>query len=361
MFQIELLPALHGDSILIQYGLANAPRRILIDGGPIGAYKALAKRLDQMPFGKRRFELLVVTHIDADHIESPVRLIAERTKDFHFDDVWFNGWRHLDEDKGILGPVAGEFLSALINKEIGTERWNKSKPFEKKTVKATGKSLPKASLADGMELTVLSPTVKTLAKLRKTWEKDIKKHGFHPGDMEAAIALLKQTRRLIPEGLLGGSYQEAGERFKLDSSAANGSSIAFLAEFEGRKCLLLADAHADIIADSVRRLIPPGETRLRVDAVKLAHHGSAANVTPELLGLLDCKRFLVCTNGDVFGHPDESAIDMVLRHSGPDVTLYFNYRSETTRPWDDATRRRHERFHAIYPKTGDGEGLVLEL
>jgi hypothetical protein len=360
MFQIELLPALHGDSILIQYGSADAPRRILIDGGPIGAYKTLSARLDKMPVGRRRFELLVVTHIDADHIESPVRLIAERTKDFHFDDVWFNGWRHLDEDKGILGPVAGEFLSALINKEIGTERWNKTKPFEKKTVKAGGASLPKAGLAGGMNLTVLSPTTETLARLRKTWEKDIKNHGFHPGDLEAAIALLKQTKRLVPEGLLGGSYQEAGEQFKLDGSVANGSSIAFLAEFEGRKCLLLADAHADIIADSVRQLIPPGEKRLRVDAVKLAHHGSSANISPDLLGLIDCKHFLVSTNGDVFGHPDAPAIDMVLRQAGPDVTLYFNYRSETTRPWDDAARQRKEKFRAIYP-AGEGEGVILAL
>ena len=37
MFQIELMPALHGDSILLQYGSLGAPRRILIDGGPIGA------------------------------------------------------------------------------------------------------------------------------------------------------------------------------------------------------------------------------------------------------------------------------------------------------------------------------------
>src|ERR1035437_9971558 len=360
MFQIELMPALHGDSILLQYGSPDAPRRILIDGGPIGAYEALSARLDDLPLGRRRFELVVITHIDADHIEGTVRLLAERTMDFYFDDVWFNGWSHLDDDKGILGPVSGEFLSALISKKIGTERWNKAKPFEQKTIKTDGASLPNARLAGGMTLTLLSPTTKKLANLRKTWEKDVTKKGFHPGDLDAAIALLRQTKRLVPDGLLGGSYQNAGERFKMDSSVANGSSIAFLAEFEGKKCLFLADAHPDVIADAVRGLIPSGENRLKVDAVKLAHHGSSANTTPELLSIIDCKRFLVSTNGDIFGHPAASAIDMVLHHNGPDVTLFFNYRSETTRAWDGPARQRDERFAAEYP-TEEGKGLTLEL
>src|SRR4030042_6362446 len=126
MFRIEVLPAFHGDCILSQYGNPDAPRRILIDGGPIGAYKGLCAPPDDLPPGKRRFELLVVTHVDGDHIEGAVRLLAERTQEFHFDDVWFNGWKHLDDRKGILGPVQGEFLSALIERTVGAGRWNKA-------------------------------------------------------------------------------------------------------------------------------------------------------------------------------------------------------------------------------------------
>ncbi len=353
MFRIELLPALHGDCIMIQYGSADAPRRILIDGGPVGAYEALTARVDKLPPGRRRFELLVITHIDADHIEAAVRLLAERSKDFYFDDVWFNGWRHLDDGKGILGAVSGEFLSALIKKKVGTERWNKADPFKKGTIKAGEERLPTASINDGMHLTVLSPTDEKLHMLRKTWEKDVKKKGFGPGDLDAALSLLSKNKRLAPKGLLGGSYQEAGERFKMDGSIANASSIALLAECEGKRCLLLADAHPDVVTASLRRLLPPGERKLRIDAVKLSHHGSSANTTPELLDLIDCKRFLISTNGDVFGHPDASTIDMILRRARPGVTLFFNYYSKTTQAWAAVKT-------SVYPEAA-GESLIVDL
>ena len=40
-FRIEMLAAIQGDALWIEYGNANDKNRILIDGGPIGAYAAL--------------------------------------------------------------------------------------------------------------------------------------------------------------------------------------------------------------------------------------------------------------------------------------------------------------------------------
>jgi hypothetical protein len=360
MFRIELLPALHGDCILIQYGSANSPRRILIDGGPIGAYVSLITRLDMLPPGKRRFELFIITHFDADHIEGAVRLLAERTKDLYFDDVWFNGWRHLNDEKGILGAVTGEFLSALIANKVGTEHWNKAEPFNKGAIKVGEGDLPLVKLKGGMQLTVLSPNDEKLHRLRKTWEKEIKGKGFDPGDLDEALKLLQQSKRLVPKGLLGKTYQEAGDHFKMDDSVANASSIGLLAEFEGKRCLLLGDAHPDVISDSIRRLLPSGEKKLKVDAVKLSHHGSSANITAEFLDIIDCKRFLISTNGDIFGHPDASTIDTILRSMGDGVTLFFNYSSKTTQAWSDDARQHEEGYTSVYPKT-EGEAMILDL
>jgi hypothetical protein len=69
---------------------------------------------------------------------------------------------------------------------------------------------------------------------------------------------------------------------------------------------------------------------------------------------------LVSTNGDIFGHPDASTIDMILRRAGPEVTLYFNYESDTTRLWADSARQRDARSAAVYPKS-NGESLILDL
>ena len=66
MLTLEVLPAGHGDCLWIEYGDPASPWRILIDGGAQGTYKrALQSRLAR---AKGELELLVITHVDGDHI-----------------------------------------------------------------------------------------------------------------------------------------------------------------------------------------------------------------------------------------------------------------------------------------------------
>ena len=74
-FRIEMLPAKHGDALLVEYGDEQRTRRILIDGGPLGAYPEVEKRLKQTPLGDQTVELLVVTHVDTDHVEGIIRMM----------------------------------------------------------------------------------------------------------------------------------------------------------------------------------------------------------------------------------------------------------------------------------------------
>jgi len=359
-FRIELLPALHGDCIWIEYGDPTAPTRILIDGGPIGAYKALDARVTKLKPGDREIELVAITHVDGDHIEGAVRLIADKAKTLSFRDVWFNGWRHLEKVPGMLGPVQGEFVSALIAKFIGDTRWNAAQPFSGRPLVVDADDPPVATLEGGMRLTLLSPTPPKLEKLRTAWLADVEAKGFAPGDLDAALELLRTQRRLVPKGLLGGSYQLGDQRIRLDSAVANGSSLAMLAEFGGKCCLLLGDAHPDAVVESLKKLGASKAKPRRLDAIKVAHHGSRGNTTPELLEVVACKRFLVSTNGDVFGHPDREALDAIVDQAGPGVELVFNYLSDTTRPWSDQTDQAKRHYRAVYPQT-DGVGAVVEL
>ncbi len=122
-------------------------------------------------------------------------------------------------------------------------------------------------------------------------------------------------------------------QFTKDRAAANGSSIAFLAEFEDKSALFLADAHPDLIHDSIARLCASRNVdRLRVDAVKVSHHGSRNNISEAMLRLIDSPRYLISSNGDRFEHPDEECVARIIEFGKPKA-LYFNYDTDFTRLW----------------------------
>jgi glyoxylase-like metal-dependent hydrolase (beta-lactamase superfamily II) len=102
MISIELLPAAHGDSIWIEYGSESQAHRILIDGGPAPTYEAgLRRRVGAVREEPGTLDLMVATHIDADHIDGSLILLQElEAMKVHIQELWFNGWPQVaDVDK----------------------------------------------------------------------------------------------------------------------------------------------------------------------------------------------------------------------------------------------------------------------
>lgn len=357
--RIEMGRALHGDCLFVEWGGARGKNRMLIDGGPIGAYDALAARIAALPAKERLFELIVLTHVDTDHIEGMVRLFAAPAKQWPFKvkDVWFNGWRHMD-DVDTLGGRQGEFFSALLQQRLAPGAWNGA--FKGAVVVPPRGPLPVVTLAGGMKLTLLSPTPQKLGKMREAWRKDLKASGIKPGDVDAAWEELNTQKKYLPdEGLLSSSASSIAtilkRQFKADQAAANGSSIAFLAEHAAGSCLFLADAHADAVSASLKRLLKArGAKRLKVDAVKVAHHGSKSNTDEELVSLIDSGRFLFSSNGAQFNHPDEEVIARIIGSAGGrPLKLYFNYLSQFNKKWKAPALQRKHNYTAVY--NGDGD------
>ncbi len=354
MFSIEMLLAGHGDCLWIEYGDPKAPRRVLIDGGATGTYKrALRPKLRELSEKERRFELLMVTHIDADHIAGVLDLLEDKETGFQANDIWFNGYRHLpDENLDTLGPVQGEKLTdMLVNPGM---KWNCA--FGKKAVVVpTEGKLPRVELDGGLVLTLLSPTPGKLADLKPEWEKEVRKAGLDP--------TMKRPEEVeSPEGfeLLGGALdvdELALEKFSEDTAEANGSSIAVLAEFDGHRLLLTGDAHPGVLTAAITRLGTSG--KLAVDACKLPHHGSKANVSRALLEALDCKRYLFSTNGAHFKHPDRQAIARVIKWGGAEPELTFNYRTRFNEFWDGKPLRKKHGYTTVFPRS-DAEGVMIE-
>ena len=325
MLKVEILPAAHGDAILVEFGSKASPRRILVDGGPHPTYEALRDRLLAIPPKKRRLELLIVSHVDTDHIDGIIRLLQDEKLGVEIRDLWFNGHRHLvPEDR--LGGVQGEFLEVLI--EDLRIPWNLAFGGDSVVVPPSGE-LPVTLLPGGARITLLSPTPVQLERLEREWDRAIQDAGFEPGDRDSAREQLARRKEYAPPSDILGS--------QTDSSVANGSSIAVLFEFKGRRLLLGADAFAEVLEESLTRLAEERQVEtIQVDAFKLAHHGSFSNISPSLLQLAPAIHYLISTNGDKFKHPDPPAIKLVLKErKGTHPSLVFNYESPTTRAWKD--------------------------
>ena len=348
MFDIEMLPAREGDCLWIRYGDAKKPKQILIDAGRKATGKELLLRLKELPPEKRIFELLIVSHVDRDHIEGVLELLKD--KDIKFKDIWFNAYFHLLELER-FGGKQGERLSDLIIEN--NLPWNVK--FKGKSVCLPTKGLKKLTLDGGMTATLLSPDRDKLVKLEPVWRKECEESGLIPR--------VKPVRSEPPGIESFGAIdieQLAASAFKIDPAEANGSSIAVLLEFGKKRVLLAADAHPDRLIASLKTLNKTSKP-LKLDAFKIAHHGSEANVSRELLELVDCPRYLISTNGSYFKHPKAVAMARLIKFNGKNSTLYFNYKNDLTKVWNTEPFKKKYGYQVVFPDAKNNGSLLISL
>jgi hypothetical protein len=375
MFTITMLPAHVGDSLWIEYGPAGSePHRILVDCGTSPTWKnSLKARFDALdqaranPLDKVKFELLVVTHVDSDHVGGVLPLLAKMPPAIRFERVWFNAWRHLDpasvQAGDIMGPVEGEILSSQLD-TLGIP-WNRTFPKPDRAVRVPkpGSKLPTRKLPGGMRLTVVAPTRTELDILKPHWKEIVEAEGLVTGVPTAKLAD-KARRKGVVLDLLGDPIPDWADHDPedLDHTEANGSSIAIVAEYDDpddgrtKSALLTGDAHGPVLAAGVRRLAAErGQDRLAVDLVKLPHHGSLKNVTRDLVRALDARTWLFSSIGKQHGHPHKEAVARVVVDAPKPKHLKFNYRTKVNEIWDNPASKQKHGYDTEY---GDGELLV---
>jgi metal-dependent hydrolase (beta-lactamase superfamily II) len=356
-----MLPAENGDCLWVEYGDSASPRRVIIDCGAKSAADLLAERIGRLDAAARDFELFVLTHIDSDHIAGVPKFFTSLPAETTFGEIWFNGWQQLPKEK--LGVRQGEEFSELLGQEQFRPQWNRS--FGKRgdvpgpVEVAPRGTLPEVFLADELRVTVLSPGIIQLQELSRKWLQGLQE--LHPDKMRSDFLASAANKPGPPPHPDKFDLKElADTKTSPDGSVANGSSIALLLEFEGKAVLLTGDAHAEVITASVRRLLAQrGLPKLRLDAMKLSHHGSRNALTKELLEVVDCPKYLVSTNGSKFWHPDREAIARVIVYGGQNPTLCFNYRSEFNDLWDNPGLKQRYGYQALYPAAQPGLRVPL--
>lgn len=374
---IKILPALDGNCFLVSSGSKN----LLIDGGYINTYKDhLKSQLNK--FNKSNFELslVIVTHIDSDHISGIIKFIKENNENqiIPIRNIWHNSFRHIQSDE-IVDPDCdnGEFCSGIIREVDNIERnisakqgsslakllldgkysWNKQ--FEGKAISVRNN----IEIDDNISIDVLSPDKSKLELLQKYWRKELYKSGymntqnsqrFWDDAFENLLAkdrpqYFRQEKSISYSGCID-MKSFAAKEFIQDTSVTNGSSISIVLNISNKKMLFLGDSHPDIIIKSLKDLYSEDQFPIFFDAIQLSHHGSYNNNSPELLSIIRSDKYIISTNSDKYNHPDIETIACILfTPYDKERTLFFNYQTELSNLLSDPKTQEMYNYRISIP------------
>jgi beta-lactamase superfamily II metal-dependent hydrolase len=354
-FRVTLYPALDGDCILLSWGKSSRVYHILVDLGRGVTYKAIKKHLKALG----DLELFVMSHVDADHIAGAIPMVREKTAPFRPRRVWYNARPQLAAAVN-RNPITEEFgarQGEKLAKGIVRFGWPWNAEFMSEIVSTDS---PEArdwiTMADGLRVRLLSPNDAALQALLPTWDDELERariRNSDPDEDTAPLSPIYESFGVAPPNVA----DLAKEEYRPDGTVANGSAIAFIAEFEGKRVLLSADAHSETLEGPLRILAEEEGGRYRLDLLKLSHHGSRANTSKSLPGMIDCTRFAVSTNGSRdHDHPHGESIARLLasdkdRHK----TLYFNYRQPYTDQWDSTRLMKTWKYDCVFPAASEGD------
>ena len=311
VFRLHVLPAGNGDALVLEYGTPGDTRRILIDGGVRSAAAAVGEFLGE----DASLELLVVTHIDNDHIAGVVKLLNDARPPVP-KQVWFNGFRHLP-DTGLeaMGPIEGEkFTNIILDRGYP---WNTA--FQNGPVAIIAPAPAKPPTPDpitGLRLTVLSPGMEQLRILRKgtNWADIVREAGLDPDvPPPPPAAPPSRLQRMGPPDIDALADQVTDPTTRLPMAVLSPSWSN----------LLIALAFSPVTPTPTFSL--PASTSLsgrttssRSTSSSFRTTAAKANVTRRLLSRVRARTYVFSTDGSGNQrHPNDQAVARVIKFGGP--------------------------------------------
>nr|WP_295829534.1 hypothetical protein [uncultured Azospirillum sp.] len=369
MFALEALQARHGDCLLLLSGEGADPdATVLIDGGPADTWAEVLKpRLGRpKPGAPIRLPLVVVSHIDDDHIAGILDLMdamesdhAKRQQKYRIDRLWHNA---IDELVGLAPPSGGPAsvlaslgAGAAPDHESARERVLASfRQGERLRAAAQVLGIP-VNNGDGMggpvapilagaemeiggvDILVLAPSHERLQTLRDKWRTDLE----------------KRKAKGTP-----GAENEAATAAYSDKSPYNLSSIVLLARKDDWSMLLTGDARGDDVLEGMKGAgLFDGKDSVHVNLLKLPHHGSRNNVTVDFFRKVTADHYVVSGDRVKFPNPHKETLEMLLEARPPaehDYMVWLTYDLPDVKAMFPADR-------CMAPKVGEsGVRIVLE-
>ena len=357
---VHFLPAMAGDCILIEL---EHPDCILIDCGYKTTYNTeLRPLLLRLSAEGYRISLMIISHIDRDHIEGAVHFLrengdAEIPAIIPVDEIWINGFfntlfprlefkhREIDElsleerkmlsdklkslkmsfpDEGYISATQCKALERLCVQN--GYRVNCSCPdriVKRSAMRYSEVATNRISIA-GCQIAILNPGEPQLEALSRELDREMirwfgRDYKIQQSDeftqlFELLMELYEEPTSSEPIMAMSANLKSwLGTSLLAPMNAVNRSSIVEII-YHGRNMLFTGDGES---SDWVEFLAPI------YDLIKISHHGSTK---PNIKLLENCKakHLLVSTNGGAYDRYPENELLARMIFSGAE-RLHFNY------------------------------------
>lgn len=390
IFSMDVIRARKGDCLMLHYGSKDDPRLVMIDGGPRSVYAPhLKPRIQQIRKARKltnnqslQVDLLMVSHVDDDHIQGILDLTRElKTSQMNQQpllvqvlSMWHNSFENIigDTPKELTASFTHHFGPAAVNGDPPNDMTIEpdDKDLTEQDVLANLKVL--ASIQQGAQLRSdtenlgfpLNPQFKGKLILANKKAKAINmKPGLKftvAGPMTAELeALHEKHQKWLKDLKAKGKTPEEALSAYVDKSVPNLSSIVVLAEVDGKKMLLTGDARGDKVLEGLELVgLVKNGGKLKVDVLKVPHHGSDNNLESDFFERIIAKHYVFSGNGE-HGNPERESLEMLLEARGDD-----DYEVHLTYPIaeiDVGRKKEWEKHHKSGPKWSPGKQSLAAL
>ncbi|MGB6152500.1 MAG: MBL fold metallo-hydrolase [Pricia sp.] len=317
MFTLRVVQAKFGDCFIVIYGDEKKPKYLLIDGGPGGVYpNYLRPELKKIRDEGGELELIILSHVDGDHIVGLINLTEELREQqvdgnppiIKVKGLWMNSFSNtLGKNNQLTHAVQSLFSrvqniqSTMPEGNLVLQSINQGNTLKRNAMVLeipinevvnegiiTNTLLPNTVSLNNLNLKVIGPNSDNLERLRKEWEEWIKKN---------------EAKLMMADAEIMGN---------LDKSVPNLSSIMFLMEAEGKSILFTGDGRGDFILEGLAEAgLINDDGKMHVDVLKVPHHGSIRNATSEFFEKITASIYIVSGDGH-HGNPEFETLKWII-------------------------------------------------
>ena len=306
MIKLHVIQAEFGDCFILESNQGKDKVTILIDGGPYQTFKKhLKPALQKLPLGGK-LDLVILSHIDNDHIIGLLDLFEEikthrqegKKEIIRVGKLWHNSFNDLLE----LDTEPKKFFKTVF---LSQNLFAKKEQVKKEKIIA---SIIMKGFQQGSDLTLLARSLKIpinpefdkLIVVKDTLKsinlKNIRLHILGPSEENLKKLRAKWKKWFKKKKVTHTTQLEIFQI--LDKSIPNLASIMFLAEIKNRKILFTGDGLGqDIIQILSKNNMMNKNGNFHVDILKVPHHGSDRNASLEFFNAVTADCYIISANG----------------------------------------------------------------